>query len=132
SLSPNPPNQTDEDRARARAAAEDRESYTPSVENARETLTHSIVNKAQLTEELIREFHEASTGKNAVAYQSRLAIPKPRIYDDLHALKVPVLMLWGSSDSGGPARGLALFEKIPGAELHIFSDCAHWVQRDQT
>jgi len=131
SLSPNPPNQTDEDRARARAAADERESYAPSLEGARETLTHSIVNQSQITYELVREYYEASTGKNAEAYQSRLAIPKPKIYDDLHALNVPVLMLWGSSDSGGPARGLTLFEKIPGAELHIFSNCAHWVQRDQ-
>jgi len=41
-------------------------------------------------------------------------------------------MLWGTEDSGGPIRGLLLLEKVPHAELHIFSDCGHWVQRDQT
>jgi len=129
SLSPSPPN---EDKERARAAAEQRESYTPSLENARATLAHSLVNQAALTDELVREFYEASTGQNHEAFLSRVRTPKRKIYDELHALKVPTMLLWGAEDSGGPIRGVLLFEKIPGAELHIFSHCGHWVQRDQT
>ena len=28
-------------------------------------------------------------------------------------------------------RGLELFERIRGAEFHLFDNCAHWVQWDQ-
>ncbi|HEY3116083.1 MAG TPA: hypothetical protein VGK54_05025 [Chloroflexota bacterium] len=40
-------------------------------------------------------------------------------------------MLWGRNDNGGAIRGLLLQEKIPGAELHIFDNCGHWVEIDQ-
>jgi pimeloyl-ACP methyl ester carboxylesterase len=129
SLSPHPPN---EDKEAAAAAAAFRDSYTPSIENARSTLLHSLVNKAAVTEELVRDFYEASTGKNVAAYQGRIEARKRPIYDELKALRIPTLLLWGADDSGGALRGLLLFEKIPHAELHVFSDCAHWVQRDQT
>src|SRR4029450_4236560 len=96
SLSPTP---ADESKERAQEAAEFRASYTPSLENARATLLHSIVKKDAVTDDLVREFYEASTGKNVVAYQGRIQSRKRRIYDDLHALKVPALLLWGTEDS---------------------------------
>jgi len=129
SLSPPDPNGPREGADEATAA---RRGYQPSMESARSQLEHSMANKAAITDELVREFYEASTGKNVEAYQGRLQAKKERIYDKLGGLKVPVLMLWGTEDSGGPGRGLALFERIPGAELHIFSDCGHWIQRDKT
>lgn len=129
SLSPADPNESKE---HAQEAAEFRNSYTPSLENARSTLLHSIVRKDAVTDDMVREFYEASTGKNVAAFQGRVRSPKRRIYDELIGIKVPTLLLWGSEDSGGAIRGLLLFEKIPGAELHIFSECGHWVQLDQT
>ena len=39
---------------------------------------------------------------------------------------------WGNNDRGvSVERGLELFQRIPGAEFHLFDKCAHWVQWDQ-
>ena len=57
--------------------------------------------------------------------------PRP-IYDELKNVDKPVLLCWGANDTGvALERSLLLFQQIPGAELHIFDRCAHWVQWDQ-
>lgn len=130
SLSPRPPGQSEET-VRQRAA--ERASYTPSLEGARTYLEGSFVDKANITDDLVREMFEMSSGKNAEAHRQRQALPlPPPIYDELRALKIPVMLLWGANDGGGPERGLLLFQKIPGAELHIFDRCGHWVNWEQT
>ena len=129
SLSPRPPSISLE--RQAQQAAE-RAGYVPSLENARAYLERSLMNKAAITDELVAEFHAMSTGKNHEAFQARQALEATPIYDELYQLTIPALLLWGRNDSGGPERGLLLFEKIPGAELHVFDNCAHWVEIDQT
>jgi 4,5:9,10-diseco-3-hydroxy-5,9,17-trioxoandrosta-1(10),2-diene-4-oate hydrolase len=130
SLSPRPPGQTPE---QAQAAAAERIGYTPSLENARAYLQHSLVNQAAITDGLVEELYAMSSSKNFESFRRRQELPAtPPIYDELKHLTVPVLMLWGANDSGGAIRGLLLFEKIPGAELHIFDHCGHWVELDQT
>jgi pimeloyl-ACP methyl ester carboxylesterase len=127
------PHAADESPQRNREAAERRASYAPSLESARQTLIEGLMNKSAVTEDLVREYYGMSTGKNADAFLLRLAAPHaPQIYNDLHRIKIPTMLLWGRNDSGGPMRGLLLQEKIPGSELHIFDNCGHWVQRDQT
>ena len=126
------PRSSDESPEHNRREAELRMSYTPSLENARATLVHSLVDQSTLDDELVQAFYEASSGKNHEAFRRRYSDRNtPPIYEELHRLKVPTLLLWGANDSGGPRRGLLLQEKIPGAELHIFDRCGHWVQRDQ-
>jgi pimeloyl-ACP methyl ester carboxylesterase len=129
SLSPRPPSLSEEEQRRQ---AEVRESYQPSLQNARKELERSLVNKAAITDEFVAEFYAMSTGKNHEAFKARHAIPTKPIYDELHRITVPTLIVWGNQDSGGPERGLLLFQKFRGAELHIFDDCGHWVEVDQT
>ena len=130
SLSPRSPTQS-EDLARERAA--ERAGYTPSLENARRYLLGTFTNHPAVTDELVQEMFAMSAGRNLEAHQARQALaPPPQIYDALNRLELPVLMLWGANDSGGAERGLLLFQKIPGAELHIFDHCGHWVEWDQT
>jgi pimeloyl-ACP methyl ester carboxylesterase len=130
SLSPRPPSLTEE---RHLAQAAERASYAPSLANARAYLEHALMNKAAITDELVAELYAMSSGKNHEAFQARQALPAtPPIYDELRRLTIPTLLLWGRNDSGGAERGLLLFEKIPGAELHIFDNCGHWVNVDQT
>jgi pimeloyl-ACP methyl ester carboxylesterase len=127
-LSPRPPTETERGAAEV---SEERGGYSPSLDSARAYLTRSLKRKAAITDALVSEFHEMSSGKNHDAFKKRRELRNVPIYDELHALTVPVLMLWGRNDAGGAIRGMLLQEKIPGAELHIFDNCGHWVQVDQ-
>ena len=93
----------------------------------------TLLNHEHVTEDLVRERYEMSIGKNFEANNRRRGTPAPRpVTDDLRNLKVPTLILWGAQDSGAALeRSLLLLERIPGAEMHIFDRCAHWVQWDQ-
>src|SRR5262249_38592893 len=126
SLSPRPPTLSE---AEVRQRAAERAGYTPSLDNARAYLLGSFANHAAVTDELVQEMYAMSAGKNFEAHQRRQALPAPPpIYEALYRLTIPVLLLWGANDSGGAERGRLLFEKIPGAELHVFDRCGHWVE----
>lgn len=117
----------------SRAHSERLAAYTPSLENMRELSRQTMYRPEVVTEDFVRERYEMSIGKNFEANQRRRGAPSPRpIYDDLPNLTIPVLLLWGAHDSGvALERSLLLLQAIPGAELHIFSEAAHWVQWDQ-
>ena len=60
------------------------------------------------------------------------APPQRSIVEELPKLAPRTLILWGKNDQSAPIeRALLLFDLIPGAELHIFDECGHWVQWDQ-
>jgi pimeloyl-ACP methyl ester carboxylesterase len=107
--------------------------YTPSLDSARALLPLVVMNKAKLTDDLIRLFHENSTGKNAEAEHARRAAGRPKpIHAELARLKNPTLLLWGADDpASAPERALLLQRAILGAELHVLRDCGHWPQVDQ-
>jgi len=107
--------------------------YTPSLENMRALSMQTMYRPEVVTEEFVRLRYEMSTGKNAESQTKRQGTPAPRpVYGDLKNLKIPVLLMWGAHDSGVSLdRSLSLLESIPGAELHIFDNAAHWVQWDQ-
>jgi pimeloyl-ACP methyl ester carboxylesterase len=119
--------------AQSREHAERLCAYVPSLENSRSLTSQTLVNPERVTEELVRLRYEMSTGKNREAEELRRGTPAPRpITDELKNLKAPVLLLWGAQDSGAALeRSLLLLQSIPGAELHIFDRCGHWVQWDQ-
>jgi 2-hydroxy-6-oxonona-2,4-dienedioate hydrolase len=85
-----------------------------------------------VTEELVRERYEMSTGKNYAAQLARANAARAKSLDDeLSRLKSKTLILWGRNDHGTSLdQAVLLFQKIPQAELHIFDQCAHWVQWD--
>lgn len=116
----------------AKHAADLRE-YEPSLENMRKLTLGTIFNKELVTEELVRERYEMSVGKNYEAQVQRRAAARQRpVYDELNKLRVRALLLWGNNDHGvSVERGVELFQRIPGAEFHLFDNCAHWVQWDQ-
>jgi pimeloyl-ACP methyl ester carboxylesterase len=108
-------------------------SYQPSLENARALLNLVVVNRAALTERLVRDFYENSTGKNVAAEHGRRAAGRPRsLLPELGRLRNKALLLWGADDpASAPERALLLQRTIPGAELHVLRDCGHWPQIDQ-
>lgn len=117
----------------AQKHAADLREYEPSMENMRKLTFGTIFNKALVTEELVRERYEMSIGKNYEAQVGRRTAAKQRpVYDELSKLRVRTLLLWGNNDAGvSVERGIELFQRIPGAEFHLFDNCAHWVQWDQ-
>jgi 2-hydroxy-6-oxonona-2,4-dienedioate hydrolase len=117
----------------AQKHAADLREYEPSMENMRKLTFGTIFNKALITEELVRERYEMSIGKNYEAQVGRRTAAKQRpVYDELSKLRVRTLLLWGNNDAGvSVERGVELFQRIPGAEFHLFDKCAHWVQWDQ-
>jgi pimeloyl-ACP methyl ester carboxylesterase len=54
------------------------------------------------------------------------------LLDELAGLKPKTMLLWGKNDpEAGLERALLLFDRIPGAELHVFDGCGQLVQVDQ-
>src|ERR1051325_1305685 len=100
--------------------------YEPSIENMRKLTLGTIFDKELVTDELVRERYEMSTGKNYDAQNQRRTAARQRpVYDELSRLRVKTLLLWGKNDRGvSVERGLELFQRIPGAEFHLFDQCA--------
>jgi pimeloyl-ACP methyl ester carboxylesterase len=127
------PKGSPESQAKSKKHAEELRAYTPSIENMLKMTRNTLNHQELVTEELVRERYEMSTGKNYDAQLARVnaARSKP-LEDELAILKAKTLILWGRNDQGTSLeQALLLFQKIPGAELHIFDQCAHWVQWDQ-
>jgi pimeloyl-ACP methyl ester carboxylesterase len=53
------------------------------------------------------------------------------ISEVVHQLTVPTLVVWGKQSNKGVDKGIELFKKIPGAQLHIFDKANHFVWMDQ-
>src|SRR5579871_4121360 len=118
----------------AREHSERLASYEPSLENMRTMTRETLVNHEQITEELVQERYEMSIGKNREADGLRRQTKPPRqiSLEELGRLSMPALLMFGANDSGvAMERMVALFRAIPGAELHVFDHCGHWVQWDQ-
>jgi 2-hydroxy-6-oxonona-2,4-dienedioate hydrolase len=124
---------TADSQALAKQHSEELREYEPSLENMRKLTLGTIFNQELVTEELVRERYEMSTGKNYEAQlQRRNAARQRPVYEELRRLRVKALLLWGGNDRGvSVERGLDLFRSIPGAEFHLFDRCAHWVQWDR-
>jgi 2-hydroxy-6-oxonona-2,4-dienedioate hydrolase len=122
-----------ESQSLAKKHSEDLREYEPSLENMRKLTSGTIFNQELVTEELVRERYEMSIGKNYDAQVQRRSAARQRpVYDEMRQLRVKALLLWGKNDRGvSVERGLELFQRIPGAEFHLFDKCAHWVQWDQ-
>jgi 2-hydroxy-6-oxonona-2,4-dienedioate hydrolase len=105
----------------------------PTIESVR-ALTAATLQKPELvTEALVQARFAMSSGAHHAAFLARQATGAPRpLTDALSALTHRTLILWGKNDAGAPLeQATALFQAIPGAELHVFDNCGHWVQWDQ-
>jgi pimeloyl-ACP methyl ester carboxylesterase len=119
--------------AQSQQHSDDLAGYEPSLANMRALTEVTLFDQALATDELVRLRYGLSIDKNYEAQRARVEAPRPRRLDDeLPRLRVPTLLLWGRNDAGvSVERGLLLFERIPGAEFHLFDCCGHWVQSDQ-
>ena len=121
-----------ESQAKSKKHAEELREYTPTLENMRKMTFGTIYHRELVTDELVRERYEMSTGKNYDAQLKRYDAPKSKPLEDrLGNLKCKTLIIWGKNDHGTSVeQAWLMFQKIPRAELHIFEEAAHWVHWD--
>ena len=107
--------------------------YTPSLENARELSLGTLYHHELVTDAFVEERYEMSSGPRYDAMLERRKQPRPdKIHDKLGGLKMETLIIWGRHDGGASVeKALLLFEAVPRAQLHVFSDSAHWVMWDE-
>lgn len=107
--------------------------YTPSLENARELSLGTLYHAELVTDAFVQERYEMSAGPLYDAMLERRKLPRPeKIYDKLVDLRMETLIIWGRHDGGASVeKALLLFEAVPRAQLHVFSDAAHWVMWDE-
>ena len=117
----------------SRVHAEAISAYEPGLENMRKLSLGTIYHPELVTDEFVKLRYEMSIGEHFEAAEARRKAGRPRpIFDELPNMKPKTMILWGMHDGGAaPERGLLLLERMPGAELHVFSNSAHWVQRDE-
>src|SRR6476660_841740 len=123
-----------ESQALGQKHSEELREYVPSLENMRALTLGTLFRKDLVSDELVRARHEMSIERSEEAAQLRRGVKPPRpLFNELANLKTKTLLLWGAQDRGvSVERGLLLFQLIPNAEFHLFDQCAHWVQWDQT
>jgi pimeloyl-ACP methyl ester carboxylesterase len=119
--------------AMASRHSEELREYAPSLDAMRTMTMKTLFNKDLVTEELVQQRFEMSSGSRYEAQLRRRQAPPPHpILEELPQLKAKTLILWGGNDAGAASeRALLLFKTIPEAELHVFDHCGHWVQWDQ-
>src|SRR6185295_10549478 len=107
--------------------------FSPSLESVRAMTMKTLYKSELVTEDLVQARYEMSSGPRYEAQVARRsATPQRPILDELPKLAPKTLILWGKNDRGAAVeRALLLFDLIPGAELHVFDECGHWVQWDQ-
>lgn len=105
----------------------------PTLDEVRALTTGSLARPEFVSEDLIRLRFEMSAGERFTAHTARAALtPAVSLLPQLADLRRRTLVLWGRNDGPSAATdALALFQAIPGAELHLFDRCGHWVQWDQ-
>jgi pimeloyl-ACP methyl ester carboxylesterase len=110
----------------------------PTLEDSRALLEHNLFNHALITPEVLEKRHRMSVGKNFLAFLERAKAPRGGgrkdnvpIWERLHQLPVPLLMLYGKQDRGSAAaRAAALKERFPALNLHLLDNAKHLAQWD--
>src|SRR5207244_11248225 len=85
--------------ALAKKHSEELREYEPTLENMRKLTLGTIFNQELVTEELVRERYEMSTGKKYQAQLQRRSAPRQRpICDESSQLSVTTLIMWANNE----------------------------------
>ncbi|WP_030912445.1 alpha/beta fold hydrolase [Streptosporangium amethystogenes] len=118
----------------------------PTRERLIQWLDSMVYDRSLVTEELIEERWALATepatlagarqmyGKAAFAAGAAAAAASdtPPYWAMLHKIKAKTLITWGRDDRVSPVDMAILpMRTIPDVEVHIFSDCGHWVMIEQ-
>jgi pimeloyl-ACP methyl ester carboxylesterase len=108
--------------------------FEPTWDAVRALTEKTFYHRELATDDLVRLRFDMSTGTRHTAQVARqTAEPARSILGDLPQLARKSLILWGKNDGPSAAEhALQLFQAVPSAELHVFDECGHWVQWDQS
>ncbi len=109
-------------------------SPAPTLSDVRALTERTLYRRDLATDDLVRLRFEMSSGTRHAAHVARQsAAPARSILAELPLLGRKSLILWGKNDRANAAeQAVQLFQVIPSAELHLFDECGHWVQWDQS
>jgi len=109
----------------------------PTLADSRKLLEQNLFNQSLITAEVLEKRQRMSVGKNFQAFLERAKAPRSGgkeavpIWERLHRLPVPLLMLYGKQDRGSAAaRAAALKERFPALNLHLLDNAKHLAQWD--
>ncbi|HEX9445211.1 MAG TPA: alpha/beta hydrolase [Candidatus Binatia bacterium] len=109
----------------------------PTIEDSRALLEQNLFHHALITPEALALRHRMSLGKNFQAFLERGKAPRgggkeaAPIWERLHQLPVPLLLMYGKQDRGSAAaRAAALKERYPALDLHLLDNAKHLAQWD--
>jgi pimeloyl-ACP methyl ester carboxylesterase len=112
-------------------------SSEPTIEDTRKLLQKNLYNHALITPEVLEKRHAMSIGKNFQAFLERGKAPRGGgkeavpVWERLHQLPVPLLMIYGKQDRGSAAaRAAALKERCPSLNMHLVDRAKHLAQWD--
>jgi pimeloyl-ACP methyl ester carboxylesterase len=103
----------------------------PSREKLRDLLSTIVYDSSFLTDEIFEERYKASVDPEVVELFGKRQgeLPRETLAADLAKLKAKLLVVWGMDDRFGALDvGLQMTRMVPGAQMHIFSQCGHWAQ----
>lgn len=115
--------------------------YEPSLECMEKTMRLFPYDQSIITPEMVKSRYEASARPGAQDALRKL-IPKPNAEGPtivkgfpehvVAKIRAPAMVLHGREDRVvPPACGELLARAIPGADLHLFGKCGHWVQTER-
>jgi 2-hydroxymuconate-semialdehyde hydrolase len=115
--------------------------YTPSFDAMKNMLDVMAFNRAIVTDDLAELRYQASLREGVQTRYERL-FPAPRQrwldaaaqdYSAISAIKAPTLLLHGRDDRVIPLEmSLRMHQLIANSQLHIFGNCGHWTQIEQS
>jgi pimeloyl-ACP methyl ester carboxylesterase len=112
-------------------------SSEPGLNETRTLLENNLFNHSLITPEVLEKRHRMSVGKNFQAFLERSKAPRGGgkdavpVWERLHRLPVPLLMIYGKQDRGSAAaRTAALKERYPSLNLHLVDRAKHLAQWD--
>jgi pimeloyl-ACP methyl ester carboxylesterase len=112
-------------------------SSEPTLEDTRKLLEHNLFDHSLITPEILEKRHRMSLGKNFQAFSERSKLPRGGskegvpVWERLHQLPVPLLLIYGKQDRGSAAARAALLkDRFPNLNLHLLDRCKHLAQWD--
>jgi 4,5:9,10-diseco-3-hydroxy-5,9,17-trioxoandrosta-1(10),2-diene-4-oate hydrolase len=110
----------------------------PTLEDSRALLESNLFDRSLITPQVLQQRHRMSVGKNFQAFLERGKTPRgggkdaTPIWERLHQLPVPLLMIYGKQDRGSAGeRAAALKERYPALNIHLLDGAKHLAQWDR-
>ena len=108
-----------------------------SMASVRHLLRKSFVHRERISDDLIGEVvGELRSGRNRAARRTDMLRVERSVSwvdteSDLHLVRAPMLLLWGSKDRYFPVRLIDRFiTRLPTVEHHVLPDCGHLLHDD--